>query len=478
VAAATPDPENPDAPTPVLPFVKTARRQRLRRDAKVLAVALIVFAALIFAVKAMLADSHLDPSAAATIITVLVALLIVVPVTVGIRALRRSEVAMSAIIDRLRDPAARESIFDASMKGEKALLAVLLDDLRAGVREQLEGHERRRLAIARILDSLGEGLVAIDIEGCVTLANTRVAEIFGTGPIPPGKRLVEVVRNAKLLAALDHALEGGDVAERVTVAQGGENRVIEIRAFAVDRAPDIAAVALLIDVTRIQQLERTRREFLADFSHEVRTPLAGITSAIESLESSGPGAALGAEDEEQLRKIIVRQVGRLERLVRDLAELNEIESGGIVLQRVPVDLYELARQVAQDFNGRDAAVDVQGGPCVVEADRVRIEQVLTNLIENAIKHGGTGEAFVRVEDRGEECGLEVIDHGPGIPQAEIDNIFLRLYRVDRSRARAVAGSGLGLAITKHLVLLHGGRITARSNASEGTVFELRLPRSG
>ncbi len=466
--------ENPSAPGPVLPFVKTAQGQRFQRDVKVLAIALVILGGLAIGMRSALMDSNLDPSVAATLIAITFALLVVVPGVVGYWMLRRNEIALGAIIDRLRESvrgSGRESILDASMGGDQALLAILLDDLRISLKAQIEGFERRRIAISRILDSLGEGLVAIDPEGRVTLANTRIAEIFGTGPVEQGRRLVEVVRNAKLLAAFDHALAGKEVAERVTVSQGGEHRVIEIRAFAVDRAPDIAAVALLIDVTRIQQLEKTRRDFLADFSHEVRTPLAGITSAIESLEAGG----LEAENEEQLRKIIVRQVGRLERLIRDLAELNEIESGGIVLQRKPVDLLELAKEVADDFNGRDARVEVEGDVCIASVDRVRLEQVVTNLVENAIKHGGTGEAFIELEKLGEECRLAIIDHGPGIPQSEIDNIFLRLYRVDRSRARQVAGSGLGLAITKHLVLLHGGRIAARSNGTEGTVFEIHLP---
>jgi len=451
--------------------VKTGREERLRRDLKALGFSLLLLVVLAVATRAVFAASRLDPTVAATMISVL----FVVPVAVGYWMVRRNEVETAAIIDRLRESvrgSGRESILDASMRGDQALLAILLDDLRISLKGQIEGYERRRVAITRILDSLGEGLVAVDTEGKVTLANRRIAEIFGTGPVEPGRRLVEVVRNAKLLEAFDHALEGREVAERLTISQNGDTRVIEIRAFAVDRAPDIAAVALLIDVTRIQQLEKTRRDFLADFSHEVRTPLAGISSAIESLEAGG----LTKEDEEQLQKIITRQLGRLERLVRDLSELNELESGGIVLHRKPVDLFELAGEVARDFDGRDARVEVEGDGCVANVDVGRIEQVLTNLIENAIKHGGTGEALVKVEDLGEECRVAVIDQGPGIPKKEIENIFLRLYRVDRSRASQVAGSGLGLAITKHLVLLHGGRICARSSSSEGTVFEFTVPK--
>jgi len=474
VAAETPDLENQPASAPVLPFVKTDREHRFQRDLKIFGGAFALLVVLAIVTRAVLVRTSLDPSTAATLIAGLFALLVAVPIAAGYWLVRQNEIAMSAIIDRLRESvrgSGKESILDASMRGDQALLAILLDDLRVNLKAQIEGYERRRIAISRILDSLGEGLVAVDTEGRVTLANRRIFEIFGTGPVEPGRRLVEVVRNAKLLEAFDHALEGREVAERLTINQDGESRVIEIRAFAVDRAPDIAAVALLIDVTRIQQLEKTRRDFLADFSHEVRTPLAGISSAIESLENPN----LTEDEEEQLRRIIVRQLSRLERLVRDLAELNEIESGGIVLHRKPVDLFELAKEVAQDFSRRDAVVDVEGESCVVSVDSGRIEQVLTNLIENAIKHGGKGEALVEIENVGNACRLAVIDHGPGIPRGEIENIFLRLYRVDRSRARQVAGSGLGLAITKHLVLLHGGRITARSSPSEGTVFEITIP---
>jgi signal transduction histidine kinase len=476
VAAATPEAENPPAARPVLPFVKTERARRVQRDLRFVAILLAVFTAVASVTILVLGESRFDPSTVAVLIGTLTALLATVPLAVAYRVARQGETSMGSIIDQLRASVredGRESIFNASMRGDHALLAILLDDLRISLKAQIEGYERRRVAISRILDSLGEGLVAIDASGRVTLANRRVAEIFGTGPVEPGKRLVEMVRNARLLEVFDHALEGREITERVTIAQGNEKRVLEIRAFAVDRSPDIAAVALLIDVTRIQQLEKTRRDFLADFSHEVRTPLAGITSALESLEAGG----LAPADEEQLRRILVRQVGRLERLVRDLAELNEIESGSITLDRKRVDLLEVSREVAQDFAGREETVEVEGTSCVAAVDPGRVEQILTNLVENAIKHGGTGEAVIEVEDLGDECRLAVVDHGPGIPPAELENIFLRLYRVDRSRARQTAGSGLGLAITKHLVLLHGGRITARSSTSEGTVFEVHLPKT-
>lgn len=475
MAATTPELENPSPAPPVLPFVRTAREWRLQRDLKIAAALLVLFGVVASLAILVFTEAELDASSAAIVIGLLLALLATVPLAIGYVLARQGETAMASVIDRLRASVrndGKDSILEPSMKGDHALLAILLDDLRIGLKAQIEGYERRRLAISRILDSLGEGLVAIDTSGRVTLANRRVAEIFGTGPVEPGKRLVEMVRNARLLEVFDHALEGKEVGERVTIAQDGEKRVIEIRAFAVERSPDIAAVALLIDVTRIQQLEKTRREFLSDFSHEVRTPLAGITSALESLEAGG----LDPADEEQLRRILVRQTGRLERLVRDLAELSEIESGGIVLDRKPADLLEIAREVAQDFNGRDSVIQVDGEQCLAVVDPGRVEQILTNLIENALKHGGTGEAFVEIADLGAECRLAVIDHGPGIPKAELDNIFLRLYRVDRSRAREIAGSGLGLAITKHLVLLHGGRISARSNPDEGTVFDIHLPK--
>jgi two-component system phosphate regulon sensor histidine kinase PhoR len=228
----------------------------------------------------------------------------------------------------------------------------------------------------------------------------------------------------------------------------------------------------MIDVSLIERLEGIRRDFIADFSHEVRTPMAGLRSAIETFEMGG----LSETDEAQLRGIVTRQLDRLERLVRDLSELNAIEAGDLVLRPVRLGLRELLAEVVEEFSSSGGPpVEVEGDEIEVVADRVRIEQVFSNLIDNARKYGdGVSAIAIDVGRAGNEAVVRVTDRGPGIPERDLERIFNRFYRVDRSRSQ-VSGSGLGLAITKHLVQLHHGTIVASSRLGEGSSFEVRLP---
>ncbi len=316
--------------------------------------------------------------------------------------------------------------------------------------------ETHRAVMDEIVDALGEGLLAVTPEGRVAFANRRVGEMFGAREVLVGRSVLEVVRKQSVGAALEKALHGEASTDRVTY----DERQIEIRAFPVVASPDIAAVALFIDVTQIEQLQRIRQEFLDDFSHEVRTPLAGLKSAAETLERGG----VTAEQEAQLQLVLQRQIGRIERLVRDLSELNQIESGRLVLQRREVELRDLVREL--DFGGR------LEGSAVAWIDPDRAQQIFANLFDNARKHGGATITVELASEHGEAVA-RVSDDGPGIPPHELERIFHRFYRVDRSRSQP--GTGLGLAIAKHLVAAHGGAIRAYNRPGGGATFEVRLP---
>jgi two-component system phosphate regulon sensor histidine kinase PhoR len=295
--------------------------------------------------------------------------------------------------------------------------------------------------------------------------------MFGTEGDLVGRTVLELVRKQTVAAALEKALHGEASSVRISYDAGESERQIEVRTFPVS-SPEIAAVALFIDVTTIERLQRIRKEFLDDFSHEVRTPLAGLRSAAETLEHGG----LTREYEQQLRHIMHRQIARIERLVKDLSELNAIESGQLVLQRRRVNLRHLIEELCDDFRGRVESVrfDVQGDDTMAFVDPPRAQQIFTNLLDNACKHGGgKGEISVAVTHENGEAVVRVSDEGPGIPPAELERIFNRFYRVDRSRSQA--GTGLGLAIAKHLVVAHGGAIRAFNRPTGGATFEVRLP---
>jgi len=251
----------------------------------------------------------------------------------------------------------------------------------------------------------------------------------------------------------------------MTVTGGAGERLIEIRAVPV-AASDVAAVALFIDVTEIERLERVRKEFLDDFSHEIRTPLAGLRAAIDTLE----GGDLSRESEQQLRAILQRQLARIERLVQDLSELNQIETRQVILELQPVALRELFDEMSQERRER---VQVHADDAVARIDRQRAQQIFANLLDNAVKHGGGGEITIDVVREGDEAVVRVSDEGPGIPAHELERVFHRFYRVDRSRS--TPGSGLGLAIAKHLVAAQGGSIRAYNRSPRGATFEVRFP---
>jgi signal transduction histidine kinase len=180
---------------------------------------------------------------------------------------------------------------------------------------------------------------------------------------------------------------------------------------------------------------------------------------------------------------MLRQLSRIERLVRDLSELSRIESGELVLKKEVVDLRDLLGQLCREFRERidpgTVTVTVRGEHASAEVDSLRIQQIFSNLLDNAWKHGGgRGEILVEVASEEGEVVVRVSDEGEGIPDADLDRIFNRFYRVDKSRSQNVPGTGLGLAITRHLVLLHGGSIRAHNRRGGGATFEVRLAAAG
>jgi two-component system phosphate regulon sensor histidine kinase PhoR len=386
-------------------------------------------------------------------------------------------------LDRLTDRARRVAggdydrpIADREYHGELDDLGRAVEEIRAVVVRQKASFDEQRATMEQIVAALGEGLLALSPRGKVVFANAVVGELFGAPGKLVGRSFLEVVRRQPLVDAFDRAIRGETTAERLSLTSGGRERQIEVRAFPVGASTEIAAVALFIDMTEVERLQRIRKDFLDDFSHEVRTPLAGLRSAAETLEQRG----LTAEQEEHLRRIVVRQVGRIGRLVRDLSELNRIESGELVLERADVDLVEIVRDVLEEFRERLAAQPItlamRGDENVnASVDVERIQQVIANLIDNASKHGGSGEIAIEVVRDGTDAIVRVSDQGSGIPPQDVERIFNRFYRLDKSRSQETPGLGLGLAIAKHLVLLHGGSIRAGNREPHGAEFEVRIP---
>ena len=351
----------------------------------------------------------------------------------------------------------------------------ITNDLENALTRQRETFEEHEAAIDHLVGALREGLLAVNAAGRVVFANGRIGEIFGSSGPLEGKSVLEAVRKRAVADAIDAALRGNASVEQLVVTAAGGERQIEMRVVPVRPSGRFAAVALFIDISDLVRLQRVRRDFLDDFSHEVRTPLAGLRSAAETLE----GGRLTTEHEHALRQVMLRQLNRIERLIKDLAELNRIESGELVLERRRVELRDVLTDLSNEFrerlSGRNVVFKVTGERAAVSADPVRLQQIFSNLLDNAWKHGGGGEIVVEIGRTEADAIVRVSDSGEGIGPGEIDRIFNRFYRVDRSRSQDVPGVGLGLSITKHLVLLHGGAIRAYNRPEGGATFEVRLP---
>ncbi|HEV7767905.1 MAG TPA: ATP-binding protein [Thermoanaerobaculia bacterium] len=412
---------------------------------------------------------------AATVLAIVAFIAFMIPWTgVFLWAVRRAN-DLDMLTDRSRaalETPAEPVVADQPYHAELDDLARSIEELRATILRQRDTHDEHRAAMAEIVSSLGEGLLAVSPRGRVVFANSRFADMFDSGKDLVGRSVLEVVRKQSVMAAIDRALRGEATTDRVAVGTGDHERQIEVRAVPVASA-EIAAVALFIDVTTIERLQRVRKEFLDDFSHEVRTPLAGLKSASETLQHRD---GLTQEYEQQLRSVMERQIARIERLVNDLSELNRIETGELVLQKRPVNLRAVLGELVDDFQERSGSVQftLHGDDLVATIDALRAQQIFTNLLDNACKHGGgRGEVSVEIERDNGDAVVRVSDQGPGIPPQDIDRVFHRFYRIDRSRSQP--GTGLGLAIAKHLVALHGGSIRAFNRPEGGATFEVRLP---
>jgi two-component system phosphate regulon sensor histidine kinase PhoR len=339
-----------------------------------------------------------------------------------------------------------------------------------------------RLELARAsLEAVAEGVIVVDSALHLVSCNAAARRMLALPARVRGRPLLEVVRSAEIADAATRAVgQARPQSAEVRFAVPGEpERILTLRSLPIvrERGEVERVVSVLSDVTSERRLEQVRRDFVANLSHEFRTPLTAVRGFAETLLM----ADLAPERRVRFTETIVRHAERLERLVEDLLTLSEIEAGKRPLEPQVIDLVGLAREVVQrlepELAGAGVCVDVTCDAARVEAwaDRRGVEPILQNLLENALKYTREGGSVqVVLETRhGAPC-LCVSDTGIGIPSRELSRIFERFYRVDRSRSREVGGSGVGLAIVKHLVELQGGRVEVQSEAERGSSFTVTL----
>jgi two-component system phosphate regulon sensor histidine kinase PhoR len=335
--------------------------------------------------------------------------------------------------------------------------------------------ELRRFADVRdpaeqeLLSGLPDAAAIVAKDGRVRVCNGAF-DALAAGGRAAGMTPLEVTRSAELSEAVKRALEG--TARRMEIE-------LPRRALSVQLTPLLRGEVLLLcrDVTEEKRAAATRRDFVANASHELRTPVAAIRGAAETLLD---GALADPAAARTFVEIVHRQAERLGRLTQDLLDLSRLESRQVRFEPVPVELAALVRGVVE-LHGPSAAkkgltltAEVAEGLLAL-ADARALEQVVVNLVDNAVKYTGAGGVIVAAFAEGEDAILTVADSGQGIEPHHLARIFERFYRVDPGRAREAGGTGLGLAIAKHLIQGMGGEITVQSGAA-GTTFRVRLPR--
>jgi two-component system phosphate regulon sensor histidine kinase PhoR len=349
------------------------------------------------------------------------------------------------------------------------------------LRDRLDGLTEERDRAGQILDALDDGVLLLDGAGRLLVANPAARSWFGLpDDLRPGLPVQRVLGVPQVSELAEKAAEAGaPVVGNLTVVFP-EPRTLALRAFPLaDRGPTGRIVVTMTDITQRRRLEVLRRDFVANASHELKTPVAAVRALAETLLTALP------EDPEAGRRFAVRigrEAERLDVLARDLLDLSRVERGTLYVE--PVDLVGLAKEMvallADRAEERRIRLSTELQPNVaVRGDRAQLGLLLSNLIDNALRYTpAKGTVCVRLDATESRAVLQVADTGEGIPAAELPRIFERFYRVDKARARQTGGTGLGLAIVRHVAEAHGGTVRVDSELSRGSTFTVTLPVAG
>jgi two-component system phosphate regulon sensor histidine kinase PhoR len=371
----------------------------------------------------------------------------------------------------------------AETPDELGQLARAFNRMDASLRERMDVIVRDRNQLLAVLGGMVEGVVAVDAKQRVVHMNDVAGRILGTTPRDAaGRRIWEVCRIPEALERVRAAAEDGvEGTGEALVASPPRDRAVALHASPLrdGRGDRAGAVLVLHDVTELRRLEAMRRDFVANVSHELKTPVTAVRGLVETLLDD-PAMDPGAH--RRFLEKIRDQSARLSALIADLLTLSRVESEDRFLERVPLDLREPVRESVRalhpiaEAKGLTLGAEIPESPVVVVGDREALRQTADNLLDNAIKYTAAGGRItVRVRSEGGEARLEVEDTGIGIEPRHQERIFERFYRVDKARSRELGGTGLGLAIVKHIALALGGNVSLRSVPGRGSTFAVRVP---
>jgi len=364
---------------------------------------------------------------------------------------------------------------------ERTEIATAINRMARQLRDRANQATRERDQLEAVLSAMTEGVLVLDTEHRILMANPQLREMFHIwGPVE-GRLAAEVVRSSEVNATLGEAMASDELIVGEIDILVPRERTVMVHAGRFPKTGErLGTVAVLHDVTELRRVDRVRSDFIANASHELRTPLTAIRGFADTLV----GSDLEKEALAPYLEVIARNSQRMSDLVDDLLQLSRIESGKAVLEEVELDLVKLCQLMLEDLQPRLAEAELQAElHCEADVvlcwtDREAVERVISNLLTNAVRYTNAGGRIdVELEQGAERVEVRVRDTGIGIPEADLDRIFERFYRVDAARSRVIGSTGLGLSIVKHLLRSLGGDIEVQSLVGEGSVFTLRLPHS-
>ncbi|HLV01368.1 MAG TPA: ATP-binding protein [Acidobacteriota bacterium] len=367
------------------------------------------------------------------------------------------------------------SFIPVTSRDELGDLARHMEEMSKQLRQQMAAVASERDHLTTILNSMREGVLVVDEDGRITITNPAFRETFDLVSDPIGKAPLEAVRSHQMGEAIERVLEGRQEIN-LEMQKGGKTLLARFTPLGAHSRSG-GAVVVLHDISELRRLEKIRKDFVSNVSHELKTPLTSIRGYAETLL---------AEDSlqpthRQFAEKIYRNADQLALIIEQLFALARLESGKEALPREPVDFVTLMTEMEQEFGGPLAAKGLDfyylnlSDRAYFMASHTYIRHVFHNLLENAIKYTDKGGIQIKLERIEDDFLFSVRDTGVGIPAPDLARVFERFYRVNKDRSRLTGGSGVGLAIVKHIVQLHGGRVWAESESGKGTTIFFTLP---
>ncbi|MFO7963430.1 MAG: ATP-binding protein [Desulfobacterales bacterium] len=346
---------------------------------------------------------------------------------------------------------------------------------------------RQKNELETVLSSMMEGVVAVDGDEKIININASAAAMLDIDPeFCKGRSIQETVRNVSFQRLVSKALSQAKVVSTDIVLYNGEERILKVHSSPIVDAAGkkLGTLIVMDDVSRLRRLENVRRDFVANVSHEIKTPLTAIKGFVETLQHDL--ADSGKEDSKRFLMIILKHVDRLNAIVEDLLSLSKIEGdkNGKIINRRRSDIKEILDTAVQvcrpEAEKKNISISMKiTSPLVADIDITLFEQAVINILDNAVKYSGENSSVeIEAGEDASDIVVHITDHGIGISKEHLPRLFERFYRVDKARSRKIGGTGLGLSIVKHIVQAHGGKVTAESTLGKGTTFSIRLPKRG